>query len=88
MNERDVVLRRDQHGDTFVSGLDAHVTVPPHRLRMELGGSRPADLALSILLTFCGDLDWALEHHQAFQRAAIAPIPEEGGVIAARYIAA
>ena len=86
-NNADVLLWRDPNGTARVFGLDVRcITNSPTGIEWGYAGSGPADLALSILLDRCGDLDWALQHHQVFKGDAVVSIPKRGGMISADYI--
>ncbi len=82
----DIVCRREA-GVVRVEGVShSWVWHSPSGFEWGYGGSGPADLALNILLEATGERDFAAEHHQAFKRAFVAPLPFDGGRIEAARI--
>lgn len=80
----DIVCRRGAAGAAVVEGVrHAWVWHSPTGFEWGYGGSGPADLALNILLAATADRDFAAQHHQAFKRRFVAPLPPAGGVIRA-----
>ena len=81
------MIRRDTDGTVQVEGPEGCCVLPsPTGFRWGYFGCGPADLALSIRLHLSGNLDWALDRHQDFKRAAVAPTAAAGGAIVAQCI--
>lgn len=73
------------NGETITNVPHKIVYHSPSGFEWGYGGSGPADLALNILAVFVPD-KYAMQYHQAFKWAFIAPMPHEGGIIYASDI--
>ena len=81
MGVSDIARRREAGLVRVEDAAQAWAWHSPAGFEWGFGGSGPAELALNILLQATGDRDFAAQHHQAFKREFVAPLPFDGGVI-------